>query len=86
MSDRDDAAIRHFTSRSKQPKILAAVPQGHTPVPVQLTVVVNDRVASTDEIEATRFRYTGTSGPVSRYEHMSQRQALHDAANSVFEH
>jgi hypothetical protein len=86
MSDRDDAALRHFTSRSKQPKILAAVPQGHQPVPVQLTIVVNDRVQSTNEVDATRFRYTGTSGPVSRYEHMSSRATHHDAMKSVYDH
>jgi hypothetical protein len=83
--DRDDKNIRHFTSRAGQPRILAAVPQGHQPVPVQLTVVVNDRAVSTNEIDATRFRYTGTSSQASRYEHMSSRQTVYDAMKSVFE-
>lgn len=86
MSDRyDNDTIRHFVSRARQPKVLAAVPRGHQPVPVQLTVVVNDRAVSTNEIDATRFRYTGTSTQASRYEHMSSRQTVYDAMRSVFE-
>lgn len=78
MSDRDDSNLRHFVSRAKQPKVLAAgdkVSQGTPTPPVQVFVVLDQGFGSTsDQIDDTRFRYQGTAAPISQYETMCGRR------------
>ena len=88
MEARDDDRLKHFVARAQQKKVLAAVPEGrvYQAVPTQLTVVVNEgRVTSTsDEVDATRFRYMGTSAPVSRYENMCGKRTNYDCQRAAY--
>lgn len=82
MADRDDAHLRQFVARAKQPKVLAAgsfaeSAQPSTP-PVQVFVIFDQGLGSTsDQIDDTRFRYMGTAAPVSKYETMCGRRTQH---------
>ncbi len=65
MTDRrDDANIRHFRSRSQQPKILTGggsmdLPDT-VPSPVNVTVVFDSDFSSvSDDMESLKFRYIG---------------------------
>jgi hypothetical protein len=84
MADRDDAALRHFRSRSQQPKILSSAPSANTPVNV--FVVFDQGFGSvSDQVDTTRFKYTGTSPQLSRYEGMSNRRTITDSMKHAFE-
>jgi hypothetical protein len=64
MADRDSANIRHFKSRSQQPKILTGggsvnLPDA-VPSPVNVAIVFDSDFSSvTDDMESTKFRYIG---------------------------
>lgn len=78
MSDRDDSNLKHFVSRAKQPKALAAgekASQGMATTPVQVFVVLDQGFgSSSDQISDMRFRYQGTAAPMSQYETMCGRR------------
>jgi hypothetical protein len=87
MADRDDAVLRHYVSRAKQPKVLAAGPctkRGEVPnTPVQVNIMFDQGFGSvSDQIDDVRFRYSGTASPVSHYESMCGRRVhqscMHD--------
>ena len=75
---RNDATLRHFQSRSQQPKLLAGGPIAVTGIPtapVNVFVVYDQGFGSvTDQIDDTRFKYMGTNPQVSRFEKMSGRR------------
>lgn len=81
MSDRDDANLKQFKSRSQQPKLLSAgpgTPQSTTnpAAPVNIYLVFDSNWGSvTDQVDATRFRYMGTSPSFTPYETMCSRRA-----------
>lgn len=62
--DRDNNTITHFRARSKQPKLLSFAPMDHN-VPPSYPNSTMDSCFGTasDEMDATRFRYTGTGMP-----------------------
>jgi hypothetical protein len=72
--DRDDANLRQFGARSKQTRTIASGPA--KPVPeVRIRVIVSNETdasfgSAMDDIDATRFKYTGTSPQISHYESM----------------
>jgi hypothetical protein len=80
MSDeRDIDNLRHFASRSQQPKVLVSSKRmsiGNTPpAPVQISIIYDNGWGGvTDQIDGTRFKYTGTSPGVSKYENMTARR------------
>lgn len=89
MCDRDDANLRHFRSRAQEPKVLMGKPPNSRPAPgpyappgLNVNVFVLDAGfgSSSDQIDATRFRYVGTSPSVSTYqghrEKMSSQRTL----------
>jgi len=90
--DRDSANIRHFASRSKQPKLLAGGPavsvastQGVTPVNV--FVVFDQGFGSvSDQIDDTRFKYMGTNAQVSRYETMHGKKLGYETMRDSFKY
>jgi hypothetical protein len=89
MADRDDATLRHFASRAKQPRVLAAGSRAESgspsAPPVQVYVIFDQGFGSTaDQVDDTRFRYMGTSAPVSKYETMCGRRTQHDCVAEVF--
>lgn len=89
MADRDDASLKHFAARAKQPRVLAAVERvdsGRTAAaPVQVFVIFDQGFGSTsDQVDDTRFRYMGTSAPVSKYETMCGRRTQHGCMAETF--
>lgn len=77
---RSDNNIRHFVSRSQQPKILAISPQGSAD-PSKFAVPVNNSVVydqgfggHSAEIDDLRFKYMGVSPKYSQYETMDSRR------------
>lgn len=89
MTDRDDSHLRQFVSRAKQPKVLAAgsfAESAHpATAPVQVYVIFDQGFGSTtDQIDDTRFRYMGTSAPISKYETMCGRRTQHGCMSEVF--
>lgn len=89
---RDDANIKHFAARAKQPKVLAGGPaaasaavQGTTPVNV---FIVFDQGFGgiSDQMDATRFKYTGTSPQLSQYEMMNGRRIIQNSVGSTFKY
>ncbi len=90
MADRDDASMRHFTSRAAQPKgLVAAVSSGTQP-----NRATNGRFdggcdggfgGGTDQLSGIDFRYTGTSPNVSAYEAMRTRKSNMNNSRSVFD-
>jgi hypothetical protein len=81
---RDDANLRHFGSRSQQPKLLGAQASAQPSAPVLNVYIAYDQPFSnfTDEMEATRFRYVGTSPQVSTFNSCGQRRLLHQSVSS----
>jgi hypothetical protein len=88
MADRDDANLKHFVARAKQPRILAAGREQNSSTsapPVQVFVIFDQGFGSTaDQVDDTRFRYMGTSAPVSKYETMCGRRTQHGCMSEVF--
>lgn len=89
MADRDDAHLKQFVSRAKQPRVLAAGARAESgssaPSPVQVYVVFDQGFGSaSDQVDDTRFRYMGTSAPVSKYETMCGRRTQHSCMNEAF--
>jgi len=87
---RNDANLRQFASRAKQPKVLASNPKVQSGVvstaPVQVFVVFDQGFGSiSDQIDDTRFSYTGTSSQISQYERACARRTtqgcMADASN-----
>lgn len=81
MADRDDANLKQFRSRAQQPKTAVvakkssvAAPSG--PTTLNVYVVHNESGFGTisDQVDGTRFRYTGTSPQYSAYEGMCNRR------------
>lgn len=89
MSDRDDAALRQFKTRSQQPRVSGPpknVSHGQPVANVNVFVSVYDHSHSiADEIEATRFRYSGTSPQVSNMNTSTNRRLLHKSIASTYE-
>lgn len=90
MADRDDKNLRHFVSRARQPRNLAAgkfADSGATATtPVQVNIILDQGFGSvSDQIDDNRFRYMGTASPVSRYESMCGRRTKHDCMASTFD-
>lgn len=77
---RNDSNIRHFISRSQQPKVLAGGPGAvaaatHGTSPVNVFIVFDQGFGGvSDQIDDTRFKYIGTTPQVSRYEAMCNRR------------
>lgn len=68
---RNNKNIRHFTSRAKQPKVVAEgyvakVASVHGIAPVNV-VFDQDFGSVSDQIDDTRFKYIGTSPQNSQY-------------------
>lgn len=86
-SNRDDANMAHFKSRSQQPKRVApphlSGPQYH--VKEAWVHVIQDAPMGSvsDQIDDVRFRYTGTSPGLSRYD--MPRQLTHACMGSAFD-
>ncbi len=88
MADRDDANLKHFVARAQQPRVLAAG-RGQNPSPsappVQVYVIFDQGFGSvSDQVDDTRFRYMGTSAPVSKYETMCGRRTQHGCYAETF--
>ena len=87
---RSDNNIRHFVSRSQQPKILAISPQGNVSayeyaVPVNTSVVYDQGFGGhSAEIDDLRFKYMGVSPKYSQYENMDCRRTGQENMNSSF--
>lgn len=71
MGDRDDANLKHFRSRSQQPKVLAEGPaaqQAAQPVDITLNLVFDSGFGGhSHEMDDLRFRHMGTSPAWSMY-------------------
>ena len=86
MADRDERILEHFSSRSRQPKVLASGPalkQGFLPnqTPLQVFVTYDQPFGNTlDQIDDARFRYKGTSQVPCQ----QNRALLHDCVGSTF--
>lgn len=84
--DRDEVVIKHFASRSKQPKVLAAGPvaaaaeRGVSAINVYLVYDQNLNNAL-NQIDDTRFRHIGTSPVMCR-----NRNLLYETMKSTFDH
>jgi hypothetical protein len=81
MSDHDDANLKQFRSRAQQYQ--NAVPgaaraqtgASSTAAPVNVFVVFDSSLGGvSSEVDATRFRYTGTSQDQTTYEKMCARR------------
>ena len=87
MSDydkRDDMNLRHFHSRSQQPKVISSCRS--EPVPANIYLVFDQGFGgSTDQIDDTRFKYLGTNPQVSRFERMSGKRTALESVKSVFD-
>ena len=70
---RDSANIRHFISRSQQPKVLSSQPKNKiTPTPANIYLVFDQGFAN--QVDDTSFRYIGTSPQINQYESMTTRR------------
>lgn len=88
MCDRDDANLRHFTSRSAQPKIgtPGAANRQSSTAPVNIYVVYDNPFDSFgDRNDNLRFKYMGTSPMVSQYEGMNTKRLISEVMGSAFE-
>ncbi len=90
MADRDDASLKHFVARAQQPRVLAAGSRAESgspsPAPVQVYVIFDQGFGSNaDQVDDTRFRYMGTSAPISKYETMCGRRTQHGCMSEVFQ-
>lgn len=80
--DRDNTNIKHFKSRAQQPKILAESIPG---IPISLTSQSScisfdsDWNATSDQLDATRFRYIGTTIAPSMYGNSCARRMCHES-------
>lgn len=89
---RNNANIRHFVSRSKQPKILAGGPGAATAAkygtaPVNVFIVFDQGFGGiSNEIDDTRFKYLGTTPQISRYESMCGRALGQSCMRNSFYH
>lgn len=79
---RDDKAIRHFASRSQQPRVLAggsynnsAPPSSMTPIQVHIHF---DQGPAAAEVDNAKWAYVGADSQISKYEHMSARKIRQD--------
>lgn len=92
MADRDDAQLKQFSSRSKQPKVLRAGPAMQGPsstnpglTPLNVFVVFDSEFGGvSDQVDATRFKYTGTSPGLTPYEEMNSRRSRQAFMRSTF--
>jgi hypothetical protein len=88
---RNDANLRQFRSRAQQPKVLRAGPA--TPAattnpapPVNIYIVHDMNWGSvSDQLDATRFKYTGTSPSITPYESMCSRRQVQTCMNNSFQ-
>ncbi len=78
--DRDDANIKHFKSRSQQPKLLTG--GGHIDADQAASPTVHIMFACdsefghmSDEIESLRFRYMGVPPDITTYNKCCARRA-----------
>lgn len=76
---RNDANLRQFSARARQPKVLASNPKIQSgavaPTPVQVFLVFDQGFGSiSDQIDDSRFNYTGTSSQISQYERACSRR------------
>lgn len=93
MSDdsRSDANLRQFKSRAQQPKVLGNAPvmsNGQPEPPSMINFYVSydsPRSSTADEIEALRFRYTGTSPQVSTMNNFGRRRMMHASLGGVYD-
>lgn len=97
---RDNANLKHFKSRSQQPKIIAEGPK--TPVPNYSVPInnpptsVNIYIASdgcetpfgsiSDQVDQTRWRFEGVSPHVTRYESTCGRRNVQTCMRSGFQY
>lgn len=98
MCDRDDANLRHFRARAQEPKVVMgkqpmakSKPGPYTPDGINVNVFVFDSGlgSTSDQMDATRFNYVGTSPAVSTYQaHQSklsnQRSRNHECMRTGF--
>ena len=72
MADRDDANLRHFKSRSQQPKLLCDPKKstcGSNISPVTMSYVFDSGFGGAmDQSSSVKFRHIGTSPNFSSYE------------------
>jgi len=87
MTDRDDSNLKHYQSRSRQPKLLASPSTANHALnrsPVNVFLVFDQSFGSiSDQVDDTRFKYMGTS-PATRYEGLGNR-VNHGAMRDSFQ-
>lgn len=86
---RNDATLRHFSSRSQQPKVLAAGPStgsnGLAPPPVNVFVVFDQGFGTvSDQIDDNRFKHIGTNPQLSYYNKTNGRRLNHEVMKEGF--
>ena len=86
--DRDDNVMRHFASRTQQSKLTpAASAAGDGLTPVNVYLVFDQGFGGiSDQVDATRFKYTGTSPGVTQYERISGRRVGHGCMQTSFKY
>ena len=83
MADRDDAQLRQFKARAQQPKLMQ--PKTGATAPVNVFVVYDsDFGRVSDQYDSTRFKYTGTSPGLTKFESMRSRRDQHTSMESAF--
>ncbi len=79
MESRDNDNIRHFKARSTTNAASTAADIRDHSNPVQVFLVFDQGFGSQmDQLDETRFKYTGTSPQVSRYGGMCARRNLYN--------
>jgi len=85
MADRDDAALKQFNSRSKQPKVLVPHGASTTPAPTQIFIQFDQGFGSvSDQIDDSRFRYMGSAAPLSQYSTMCSKRTRQGCMGEAF--
>lgn len=89
--DRDDAGLRQFASRARQPKVIAGAPTAaqvgtHNPSPVNVFIVYDSGFGnSLNQIDDNRFRHMGLSPVISSRSESNARRIQHDSVGSGFQ-
>lgn len=88
MADRDDANLKHFTSRSKQPRgynLPVPTERKNNPIQIDVNVHYDSNWGNTSsEIDDMRFRRMGTSPAWSMYQSSCSRRSGQDCMRSTF--
>ncbi len=87
MADRDDANMGHFKARSQQPRVSGPpknVSPGTPVTNVNVFISTYDHAVA-DQIEATRFRYSGTSPQVTNMNTSAHRRLIHQSIGATYD-